>query len=293
MNKPDEHNGQDDREVKKLLGNLRRIGAAEDFEQRLAGRIRKERSPSPFRMTVEKFGMPLPAFSYSLATIIVLGIVSYYTLFRSGTIRVNDQSFRSESAKEIASAPRDGYAEEKGGASKKKEDQSEAQPSGSGRFDGQGAPRLTSVEEHLRSAVEMDKPQTTPSAGMESKDNRQDLQSLSRQSQIKNEVSRQEVAEGIAKSRIKEAEAPSPAAQNAPSISQPAAGVHVLSKAAPGKQSVSQQTFSSPATQNMKMPVAESISFSVASPDSIHLRDSLRLDSLRRARADSLKHIRP
>jgi hypothetical protein len=70
---PDEH-----RDLRRFLKELPKVEAAPDFELRLRRRITSE-SPSPARVPGR---IGIPAFAYSLLTLVVVTVVSYYMFFR-------------------------------------------------------------------------------------------------------------------------------------------------------------------------------------------------------------------
>ncbi len=79
MNQSDEKNGADP-ELRKILGDLPRVGATPDFEQRLQRRLAEERQrdkPLPAR------GVRIPAFAYSTIAVVMVGVVSYYILVQT------------------------------------------------------------------------------------------------------------------------------------------------------------------------------------------------------------------
>ncbi|GEM_PF-5576347 len=86
----DELNTHDDdnANVRKSLNESRRVKASADFEARLQRRIAAAAAVPWHRRLWEKLRMQnrIPAFAYSLATVVVLSVASYYVFFRSGAV---------------------------------------------------------------------------------------------------------------------------------------------------------------------------------------------------------------
>lgn len=82
MENTEEHNDNQEN-IRRLLKELPKVQASPDFEQRLQRRISHETTPG----WLERFFRParIPAFAYSLTTVVVVGIISYYAFFRPGT----------------------------------------------------------------------------------------------------------------------------------------------------------------------------------------------------------------
>lgn len=86
----DELNTHDDdnANVRKSLNESRRVKASLDFEARLQRRIAESREVRGLRRFWESFPLRnrIPAFAYSLATVVVLSVASYYVFFRTGVV---------------------------------------------------------------------------------------------------------------------------------------------------------------------------------------------------------------
>lgn len=80
-----QHNDEHD-PVRKLLKQLPPVKASSDFEQRLQRRISSGEVKSESEGFIDKLFRPsrLPAFVYSLATVIVLGTIAYYAFRNAG-----------------------------------------------------------------------------------------------------------------------------------------------------------------------------------------------------------------
>src|ERR1051325_3445927 len=87
MNEPKEH-PEDQNSIRKLLKELPKVEASADFEKRLEQRIAGDPAlgsqPGWFGNLLGSHR--IPAFGYSLATLVLVGVVSYYAFFRSGTV---------------------------------------------------------------------------------------------------------------------------------------------------------------------------------------------------------------
>ena len=83
MNDIDNENEQRTERLKKILKGLPEVQASSDFEARLQRRISaEEHAPGLW----ERIFAPrrVPVFAYSLATIIAVGLISYYVVWRTG-----------------------------------------------------------------------------------------------------------------------------------------------------------------------------------------------------------------
>jgi hypothetical protein len=102
---PEQHN-DDPHPVRKLLKRLPKVEASADFEQRLQRRIAEEgkKSAMPGRWKELLLPKRIPVFAYSLVTLVVVGVVSYYSIFRSGRMPRKEIPIVQENEKTI-SAP--------------------------------------------------------------------------------------------------------------------------------------------------------------------------------------------
>ncbi len=84
LNKHDNDNAS----VRKALKESRRVKASPDFEARLQRRIAESREVPALSRFWESVRLPnrIPAFAYSLATVVVLSVASYYVFFRTGDV---------------------------------------------------------------------------------------------------------------------------------------------------------------------------------------------------------------
>ena len=92
MNNAEEQKGKR-QEVDKLLKGLPKVQASADFEERLHRRIAETATDRPAGGWIKHvFGKrPIPALAYSLSTLVLVGIVSYYAFFRSGSVPTPEQ----------------------------------------------------------------------------------------------------------------------------------------------------------------------------------------------------------
>jgi hypothetical protein len=111
------------REVDKLLKGLQKVQASPDFEERLHRRIAETAAGRPAGgWWIHVFGpRRIPALAYSLATLVLVGIVSYYAFFRSGNVPTPQQSLN-----EIPASTQGTGAEPSSGKADDRRDQSEA-----------------------------------------------------------------------------------------------------------------------------------------------------------------------
>ncbi len=74
-----------------MLQSLPKVGAPEDFDMRLRGRIHQEAVVEKRQSMWEKpFGSRVPAYALTLVAILATGVVAYYALVRTGVTPVND-----------------------------------------------------------------------------------------------------------------------------------------------------------------------------------------------------------
>ena len=92
MNNAEEQKGKR-QEVDKLLKGLPKVQASADFEERLHRRIAETATDRPAGGWIKHvFGTrPIPALAYSLSTLVLVGIISYYAFFRSGSVPTPEQ----------------------------------------------------------------------------------------------------------------------------------------------------------------------------------------------------------
>lgn len=95
---------EDDSPVRKLLRKLLPVPASDDFERRLQRRIAVEREQRLKK--VPFYRRPLPAIAYSVATILVVSLVSYYAFLREGVPTVPTLEERPVPAGPSSGVPR-------------------------------------------------------------------------------------------------------------------------------------------------------------------------------------------
>jgi hypothetical protein len=245
--------------VRKALRDLPRVRAKPDFEQRLARKIAKNVRQDVRQDSILSYlTSRIPTSAYSAAGLVVLAIVSYYAFFRSGAIPpppVASDEISSASPKPTAPNGKDELA----GARKDDERQKKLSAP---RDEPARAPQIKSAEPaHAQASAE--------------------------QSQERGRT--QESAEGVSKSRVykeekqealrESANLPEAPANAAPANAAPA-------NVAPGQKTSAPQG----QVQSMKAsPYPVTAESYLATRDSLHIKDSLRADSLRKAKLDSLK----
>ncbi len=104
MDESQEHNNEP-RSTKKLLSNLPKIQASPDFEERLYQRISQETRSQISTGWLKNTFLPqrMPVFAYSLTALVLVGVVSYYSFFRSGIVPKSDQLMLQERENNVQS----------------------------------------------------------------------------------------------------------------------------------------------------------------------------------------------
>jgi hypothetical protein len=90
--------------VRRLLKELPAVKASPDFEQRLLRRI-KEGAPAAAPDAPKRRLLAVPVFAYSLLTLLLVGVISYYTFYRSSDAPVMRDSAPREPAERRSAAP--------------------------------------------------------------------------------------------------------------------------------------------------------------------------------------------
>lgn len=85
MDDPKKHT-EDDETLRRRLKESQHVKASPDFEARLQRRLNEARKVSSLQALLEKLGMQprFPAYGYSIVTVLLVSVVSYYVFFRSG-----------------------------------------------------------------------------------------------------------------------------------------------------------------------------------------------------------------
>lgn len=98
---------EEHRPVRRLLKELPKVEASPDFEQRLQRRIREGGSlPASASGGAERArGFTIPVFAYSLLTVLLVGLISYYSFFRTAETPVVPKAVRPAPAERRSVAP--------------------------------------------------------------------------------------------------------------------------------------------------------------------------------------------
>jgi hypothetical protein len=247
--------------VRKYLHDLPRVKAKPDFEQRLARKLAEPAPPTSgmFAWLNASGRIPLPV--YSAAALVLLAIVSYYAFFRSGALPtppITSDEISSEPA-----APLD-------------------KPTGpSGKDE---VPVAGKVDEHERGKQASGGDQKRKEAVYREQKPAEPVQ---RQQAVELSQERgltQQSAQGVSMSRLKKGNKEVAAEESVRLQEAPATAPTV--NAAPGQKAFAPQA---QAKSVQAAPYAVTVETFRAALDSVHIKDSLRADSLRKAKLDSLK----
>ncbi len=284
MAKDSEHTGDNGNEVKKLLRDLPRAKASPDFEARLARRMNPEDAPSRIRRLPDWLGplRRIPAPAFSLAVVVILGGVSYYAFFRSGSMPAEQHRDLSELRQEPAKVTDQLDADN---AKQKPLDKASAIVEGKGERDMQSKQKKDASADKNEEAISHPASSSAPKPAETGKD-------LTRAESDAKSGMTQERAQGVDESRLKK---PSDEAAAQKMILTPQganAAAAPQMEAVPGQKEDSPISAGLRKTSAMRSPQQSSESY-LFKIDSVRIRDSIRADSLRRARADSMKGIKP
>jgi len=259
--------------VRKVLRDLPRVKAGPDFEQRLARRVAGA-DPKGRASTMFSGRIPVPA--YSAAAILILAVVSYYAFFRSGALPtppITPDEIGSEPAAPPApvNKPAGPAGKDELSAALKEDDR---------EGDKQSSAGVRKSKEEVGSA-----PTRAPRAAVEHGQNAKAPAQSQQSVELKQKMERtQQSAEGVSTSGLKKESQEDAAEESVGLQTAPAAAPSVST--APGQKSFAPQMQRNSVQAS---PYSVTTEIFKSALDSVHIKDSLRADSLRRARLDSLK----